>query len=216
MKNISFKLTSLLVLVLLMQGCNNDDFEGSDTFTTINRNLETFNSVVVNDIITVNVNENTVQSVGIMVNENLKTAIKTTVSDHVLTLSLEDGSYENATFIVNISTPELQSLQLNDAATGTLKFDGDQLKVEVNGSSELSLEGSAITLNTTLNDAGRINGFLYNASIVNAMSGDASLLEISCSRQLNGEVGQSSTLRYKGTPIINAATSENGRIINAN
>jgi hypothetical protein len=45
---------------------------------------------------------------------------------------------------------------------------------------------------------------------------DDSELSITCNSELNGSVSDDSILRYKGSPVINATTSDGGEIIDAN
>lgn len=208
---------STLLLSLLNFGCSKeDDFTGSDTIITVTRELSSFTKILAQDDLTVKVRQGTAQLVEVTVNDNLQNQLKTEVDNNTLNIALENGSYSNANFEVNILMPDLESLQLNDNTRGDIALDLNELELTVNGSSELQLAGSAQTLNINNNDAGEIEGFDFTTAVLNINARDASELEITCSDELNGTVNQAATVRYRGTPTINASTSEDGQIIDAN
>ncbi len=206
----------LLLTLIFLNGCSKDDFTGSDNIITITRDLPEFTKIDVQTSLEVNVIQSNTQIVEIMVNDNLQSRITTNVSNNTLFISLKDGSYENDTFVVNIQLPNLERLQLNDDTRGSVNFTSNQFEFEVNGSSQLSLDGSSEILNTEINDDGKISAFSFATAVLNTRSRDASELEITCSNELNGTVYEASKVSYRGTPTINAQTSEDGQIINAN
>ena len=209
------KLFFFLSLILLA-GCSDEDFTGSDNIITITRDLASFNKIVAETDLKVNVMQGPTQLVNVRVNDNLQNQLITRVNNNTLTISLESGSYDNATFELDIQMPELERFQLDDNTQGSIVFDLDQLIVEVNGSSELDLEGSAQTLVVRNNDAGEISGFSFIANVVEVDARNASKLEINCKDTLNGRVTQAAEVRYRGQPVVNATSNEAGEIIDAN
>ncbi|MEO0338127.1 MAG: head GIN domain-containing protein [Bacteroidota bacterium] len=211
-----FNLSLLACAFIFFSGCSSDDFNGSDNIISITRSLASFDKIVAENALTVNVIEGNTQNVEIQVNENLQDQIRTQVSNGTLTISLERGSYRNATFEVYIQLPDLERLQLDDATEGEIVFDLDQLELELNGSAKLDLSGSAQTLTINNNNAGEIDGFSFTTATLNVEARDAAELEITCTNTLNGSVQNAAEVRYRGIPDVNATTSDAGKIINAN
>ena len=117
---------------------------------------------------------------------------------------------------MNIQVPVLERLQLNDNTRGIVNFTTNQLEFEVNGSSQLELQGSSEVLNTILRNAGKLDAFSFETNILNTTSRDASEIRITCNGDINGTVNQASKVYYRGSPSINAQTSDAGQIINSN
>lgn len=206
----------LILLAFLILGCSDDTFEGSDNIITVTRELPAFTNIVAGNDMQINVVQKSTQIVEVIVNENLQSQLKTIVDNNTLILSLEAGSYDNATLTVNIEMPSLEFFELNDNTRGSVGFSARQLGLKVSGSSRLHLEGASEVLNTTLNNAGIINGFSFSTDTLNTNSGDASELEITCNSALDGTVNQASIVRYRGTPTVSAQISESGRVVAVN
>ena len=206
------------LLCVLIVGCDTDfnKFEGSDNLVTITRDLSSFDQIVVNDDMDVNVTQSNIRLVEVVVNANLQAQLITRVNNNTLELSLADGSYRNENFEVNIQIPNLETISLNDNTRANVNITSDKLEVNVNDSSDLILKGSANILNINNNDDGSIKGFLFATEILNTSSDDASHLEITCNGELNGNVSDAAKVRYRGTPTVTAQTSDAGRIIDAN
>lgn len=208
----------LLLTIIILTGCSksNDYFNGSDNMITLTRDLPGFTKIVAESCLEVKVTKNSTQIVEVVVNDNLQEQLITSVSNGTLFISLADGNYRNDNFTVNIQLPSLERLELDDDTQGDVNFTSDHLEFEVNDSAELNLKGSAEILNAIIDDDGKINGFSFTAEVVNATINDDSELEITCIKELNGTVDDDSEISYRGMPVINVQTSDNGKIINAN
>ena len=90
------------------------------------------------------------------------------------------------------------------------------MEIVINDAAKLQLEGGAQLLQVKNNDAGKIMGFEFVADQLDIRAKDASESEFSCVNALIGNVTQAAVVRYKGYPNIDASTSEDGRIIDAN
>ncbi|MDA9844191.1 DUF2807 domain-containing protein [Flavobacteriaceae bacterium] len=216
MKNNILTLAFLFSFCVLFTSCSKDDFDGSDTLITITRDLPDFTRVLAENDMEVEIVYGDTQTVEITVNDNLQNQLRTNVSNNTLRISLEDGSYDNAVFKTKIQIPNFERLQLNDNTRGKVDYSASQLEFEVKGSSVLDLQGSANVITTIIRDNGEINGFSFTTDVLNTTSRDASELTITCDDEINGTVQQASEVRYRGTPSINAQTSDAGQIINAN
>jgi len=212
-------INSILPLTLTLVcslSCSDDTFEGSDTVVEITREFPSFKSVSASTDLFVKVATGNDQLVKVMVNENLQDQLKTEVSGDELNISLADGSFENATFIVDITLPELKSLELNDNTKAEVSFTGDHLDLAVSGSSSLEISGVAQSLGASVSAVGTIQGFGLETDSVIVNAKDASSLEITCLSSLEGSVEDAAIVRYRGTPTIEVQTSDAGQVLDGN
>ncbi|MEL6561031.1 MAG: DUF2807 domain-containing protein [Bacteroidota bacterium] len=212
MNKLLIKYVIFLTGTWLIFGCNEPDFVGSDTLVTLDRQLPAFTSIEVSTDLEVKISKGAQQQVKVTSNDNLSEQLKTVVSNGQLAIELESGSYDDATFIVEIQLPELELLELNDNTRANLAFDNERMSIIVKGSSTAEISGNTDALNTEVRDNGTIRGFQYTARQVNTQSRDASLLEINCVEQLSGSVNQAAEVIYTGSPTLNISQSENGRV----
>ena len=208
----------LLLFTALFSSCDKDgeSFEGSDTIIEVVREFSSFDKIIARDAVEINVIMSETQKVEIVVNDNLQDKLITRVDNNALEILTADGSYTNARFRVNIEIPSLVSLQLNDGTAGAVDFTTKDLQIEVDDSSVLALRGSSETLTADVNDAAKVKAFNFTTDVLNTNCGDASLLEITCNQELNGTVTDAAIVQYMGMPTINAQTSDEGQIIDAN
>lgn len=212
------KLLLMIGLVMLLgSSCSkNKEFQGSDNLVTVTRNLFQIKKIVAKNSVRVIIVEGATQKVQVRVNENLEDQLITFVSDNTLNLYLESGSYENATFEVTVEIPNLERLELSDAAQATLDRNAQSLELKVSDGAILDLIGSAQNLTIYGSDAAEINGFAFEAAVVETELEDASTLEIRCNNTLNGVIKDAAQVSYKGNPTINLQVKDAGKVINAN
>lgn len=206
----------ILTILLVTVSCENEDFEGSDTLITEERVLNEFTRIEVEDVVNVRVTRGSTQRIEVTTNENLSDQIKTQVNNGTLNISLEPGSFRDATFEVVIQVPELDYLELRDATKGVLDLTTDELSLKVSGSSKLELQGEAISLTTSVNDAGRIEGFAFVTGTLQTASKNASVIEISCDEEISGTASDASRISFRGMPTVNVQLSDAAQIIDAN
>lgn len=206
-----------LMSLFLMSSCGkNDDFLGSDELITTTRDVADFTKINVQNDMVVYVTHGNPQTVEITVNNNLQDQLFTDVSNNVLNLSLQGGSYENATFIIRVTMPTLEKIQLNDNTKGFVNATSDDLEVEIKGSSRLEIQGSSQVLNAIMKDDGRLNGFSFETTRLNTESKDASEIRITCTDIITGSVSQAAKVFYRGAPTIDTQISDAGSVVNSN
>ena len=216
MKNAMKRYGLWVLLIPALVSCGEEEFTGSGNIITVIREVEAFSSIEANNALEVKVSQGPNQLVEVTVNDNLQNQILTQVSNGTLVIALVAGSFDNATFVVNVQVPDLDRFRLNDATRATISFDTDQLDLSVNDAANLRLEGTADTLNISSDNAALVSGFSFSADVVNVTSRGASAIEITCNSELNGTVRDAARVLYKGFPEIKATTSDAGRITNSN
>jgi len=205
-----------LALCLFLSACSNNSFIGSDNIVTITRDLAEFTKIEAEDALDLKINQGDEQLLEVMVNDNLQDQLITVVRNNTLSISIANGSFQNETFVVNITIPMLESLRLADATNAAVDFTSAELEFDINDASELNLRGSSETLDLKVYDASTVSGFSFSTEVLNTTCEDASEIEITCNSELNGTVRDASIVSYRGMPVINASTSDEGEIIDAN
>jgi len=202
--------------LFLFTVCEKDVFEGVSTLDTTPRTVAPFTKIKVGSVIEVFIEKSDQQSVVIETNSNLTDQVLTTVNQNTLEVSLKKGNYKNITVRIYIKVPHIEKLEFEDSSNGHLIFQTETLALELSGSAEVTLEGSANTLNTELKNAGILHGYLFPKSVVNTKSEDASLMEINCIDALNGKVSEAAKVYYRGTPTFNVELTEGGSVLSSN
>ena len=217
MKNSILKTTALFLAILSLASCSeNEDYRGSDNLIVISRNLPDFQNIKAEDYMIVNIIQGPVQEIQITVNENLQDNLLTEVVNNTLQISIEDGSYRNSTFIVDIQIPFINRLEFEDNIQGEMNMNVETLDLEIDGASRLDLFGQAETLNLKLADSGNVYGFNFLVDVLNAELKDAAIVEITTNDEINGSARDAAKLRYRGRPSLNISTRDAAQIIDSN
>jgi len=196
--------------------CETEKFTGSGNVISITRDLEDFTAIVANNALEINIVHGPVQQVELMVNDNLEDRFLTQVNDGTLVVSIASGSYDNATFRVNVQVPDLNRVQFNDATVGNLDYETDQFELIAKDASDVNMQGTADQLTIRMEDAAFVSGFSFVSTIVNVTAEDAATLEITCNETLNGEVRDAVEVVFKGNHELLVSMSSAGTITDAN
>ncbi|NVK48651.1 MAG: DUF2807 domain-containing protein [Cyclobacteriaceae bacterium] len=217
MKNYILKNSFILLSLFLLASCDlTEDYRGSNDLITLERDLSSFQNIIAEDHMTVNITQGPVQQVSVTTNSNLTENLITRVEDNTLRIDLKNGSYRSTTFIVDIQIPDLKKLRFDDAVDGELFLMSEEVTIEMHDAAEIYLMGNADVLNIDMTDASKIFGYEFLANTVNLRSEDASKLEISVIDLLQGKATDGSKISYKGNPTINVKTEDAAKVINEN
>ncbi len=125
---------------------------------------------------------------------------------------------------VRVTMPALTSLEISGANHAVVSgFEGDdlrleasgasevdmkssfrQLSVEASGASSVTLSGAGTGLDAAVNGASRLKAFGYEAENCNIKVNGASKAEMNVSKELNAEANGASEILYKGLPKISS------------
>jgi len=214
-KSINY-LSLFLIFILLLASCSKDELRGSDPIISKTVNVNPFSKIQIFDDMEVYITKGSEQNIEIRANENLIDRLLTEVNETTLTLQLEPGSYEKATFEVRIQVPTLELLEMNDNTRADLTIRSNALSLIMRNAAQLELSGNAAMLNTLLEGSSQIQGFNFTTELLETVSRDASSMEINCTTAINGILTNASSVLYRGTPALNAEIREAGQLLNAN
>jgi len=103
-------------------------------------------------------------------------------------------------------------LLVDGSLSGNLVLDTEKLTVEVNGTADMTLSGSASIANITVDGAGTLNALeleTKDSSVELSGSGDISL---SCSDTLNIQIDGAGNITYRGAPSVQQQIDGAGNI----
>lgn len=227
MKRIRPHIFIALISFALLTSCLDDDFntgngerfQGSGVVITETRELASFDAIVSSPVIELVVTHGMNQSVVVSSDDNLIDRVITRVSsDGLLTIELEEGSYENLTLQVNIVIPELISVE--NLGAGAIDIRGftnqESLTLKNTGAASFSLEGSATELIIELLGAGNIAAFDFAANTVSINLTGSGNIEVSASELISGSLLGAGNIHYRGEPTIDVNITGAGSVVDAN
>ncbi len=237
--------TDIISTTITINGISNssDCIAGEGTIITSSVNdLPTYHGIQLKSVFNVNVTKGTENMISINGYENLIEHLDFKVENDILILQFEEGCYNNVNLIVDVTIAnlnlidnsgtgnilinsnfdELENLELNSNATGSIKTNAvtlnvaNKLSVNLNGTGGIELNGMTSLLEVNNDGTGTFKGFdmiANEAVITNNSTGNT---EINVSTQLEAIITSTGNISYKGTPTIESTISGIGQLIDAN
>jgi len=235
----------LILLVISLTSCNltnRDCINGEGNITTEVLSLSDFEGIHLAGPENVMISQGSIQEVKVVGHPNIIKALKTTISNNIWDLRLDDGCYSNYELAVEITVPTIRSLELSGSGSILVNdFDNQSaLNIEINGSGRITLnEFEGITnFEATLNGSGYFKAnndivTLRNLNLNNRGSGSIFCFELHSDNCTVNSIGSgnvqvtatnlldvmitgSGDVFYKGTPRIVQNINGTGHLINAN
>ena len=209
-----------LVIFMLFISCDTDEtINGSGNLITETRGATPFTKVSSEGVFEVTIIQGATQSVEITADDNVIGRVKTRVVNDELQLYLDDDySYSGITLRANISATRLNGL-FNSGAGNMTVTDVDEdgaFSVGNFGSGNISIEGSASSLNIVDEGSGNIGAFDFLVADGTVNIEGSGVAEVNCSDNLDVVIQGSGIVYYKGNPSVNSSISGSGRVVDAN
>ncbi len=211
---------------------------GSETLVTQVRSHVPFHSVELFTVGTVNVRPGNEQRVAITVNDNILEFVRTMVSGGTLMINLDQGKrYSNLNLTVDLTMNDLEALSNSGAGSiiGTNPFAVDNVRLNLTGAGQITLQLDAAELDSTLSGAGNIvlNGAVGLHRIVHSAAGNilsfglisettninlsgAGRAEVWVNQLLDVNISGAGSVYYKGRPTIVQNITGAGQLVDAN
>lgn len=237
------KLAATILLAstaLLSSSCNRiasafmPSVSGDGNITTENRQTEAFKSVSFEGAYVVVLTQGPTQEIRIETDKNLLTHIATTVSNGELTVKSEDNLSPTKSITVYISNPTYNKIESAGSSkiSATTPINSDDLKLDIAGSGNYTLEVHTPKLATDISGSGTMNlsgdataqkvdiagsGNIKAANLTSesaaidiAGSGDAF---INVSKSIKASISGSGRVKYSGTATdIHSDISGSGKV----
>lgn len=211
-------LVLLFVLLTFLSSCSKDAILGSGDLITQSRDVEPFTKVSSKGVFEVTILHGESQSVEITADNNIMNHVRTRVSNKELLLYLDDDkNYRDITIYANITVTQLNGIRNSGAGNmNIIDLETDNFSIDNSGSADITIDGTATSLNVDNEGSGDIFGFDFlvdNCSVDIVGSG---FLEIYCSDKLDVTIDGSGDVYYMGNPVIQSNIKGSGAVINSN
>jgi hypothetical protein len=189
--------------------------------TAVTRQLESFNSVILNGIGIVHIHKGA-QSIKLAGNESSLKVFETSVKNGNLTMGFGKSiclhpfkKYEPLE--IDICMPEIKKITINgNGIIKTDEFDFSSLTVVLNGNATVETAGTTPSLILNCTGNAKFSGFSLSAQKVNAKCTGNVYAEIYAEENLVASVTGSGKIIYHGNPKIEKKTSGIGEILKDN
>jgi hypothetical protein len=200
-------LAGALAVALLYQfdvfgGSSSSTTEGSGVAATQTRALTAFDSVELAGANNVVIRVGTEQSVVVRADDNLLNRVTTDVKSGTLVIGNTSGTFTtNTPMSVAVTVPSLNRLALT--GSGNILVRGirtESLTVTLSGSGNLIGQGTATSLDVTVNGFGNARLTGLAASDVHAVVSGSGNIFVTATKSLDASVPGSGTIIYTGNP----------------
>ena len=238
-----------LFLTLLSCGSNNlpltyNSIHGSGDLVDVLREVESFDSVILNTVGDVNLTFGTEQELVVTVDHNLLKFITTDVTGGVLVIDRNvpnDVKVTGQSLMIDVTMSSLKSLTLDENGVGSFTTDSSKFQVEnVNldlagvGNMDLELEieqrlhlqltgvgnvtlvGSADRFDCEHSAVGNVEAFGLAVNHCTVVSSGVGDTKINVASSLDVTIDSTGSVYYKGRPSIDSLITGTGQLIDAN
>ncbi|MGI8601631.1 MAG: GIN domain-containing protein [Verrucomicrobiales bacterium] len=202
-----------IAAIAVIAGCSRPGIKGDGTIKTEERPISEVSTLVVNGAYRVNWSSGK-PALTISTDQNLLPLIKTIVGENRLRIESEENLAPTKGITIVLSTASLTDVQLNGANNLTAsQLSGQDLKLEANGASDITVDGSVTNLEANLSGASKLNAkFLQTQTAKLSLTG-ASFGYITVTDTLNASISGAGALTYSGNPkAVDKNISGAGRI----
>ncbi|NUP94991.1 MAG: DUF2807 domain-containing protein [Planctomycetaceae bacterium] len=190
-------------------------WRGSGVPGSQSRTLSDFREVRVHGSADVRIQVGQATGAVVRCDDNLLERVRTTVTDGVLLIELEPGSYHFRNRLeVDLATPTLASYGLDGSGDATISgLSGGDLRLGISGSGGIRASGTVDSLVASISGSGSIAArelATRRASVSIAGSGDA---QVWASEALDVSISGSGDVLYRGNPAVNRSIAGSGSIV---
>jgi hypothetical protein len=206
---------SLVATILILSGCYKEKVVGSGNIVSEDRSFNgVFTEIWVDGSIDVMVKQGDSLKIVAKDYENLLPYLKTRISGSRLLVEYEDAWISRSKGEVTVTLPRLTTIDIAGSSDigsiGAFRF--DDILVNISGSGNINLTGSAKKLNMRVSGSGDFNGFdmpIDTARLNITGSGSA---QLNVSKILDVTISGSGDVIYKGDPSVSSNIKGSGRV----
>jgi len=172
--------------------------KGNGKITTVSRVVAPFNGVYISGDFKVNLKVADTQQVKVTIDENLVSAVKTSADGGRLDISLTREIKPSSPIIVDITTPRLSGIWLNNANATITDLKADTVNCEMVGKAKLKVTGTAMLFRATLDDSAQLEAADLATMKADIKTSASSKAEIKASDRLKAVAFGDSKIFYSG------------------
>jgi Putative auto-transporter adhesin, head GIN domain len=207
--------TLFFIILIGMTGCIKEYINGSGEIRSEERvPISSFSRIKVKGSMNVQVKQG--DSIRIMVRDysNILPYIETIVSGNTLIIDYNGAWIRNSEAEVTITLPKLNGIEVSgssDVATlGSFNF--DNLDMNVSGSGNFNVAGTAKSVNVDVSGSGEINGFDMPCDTALIRVSGSGVLRLTVNKLLDANITGSGDVLYKGNPTVQTRITGSGRV----
>lgn len=209
MRSKRYWLLACLVALSLLSGCffniGNNGVRGSGIVKTESRKVAGFSSISFKSVGKVTVQQTGKESLTIAADDNILPLLESRVADNTLYLTLAKDGRMNPTkpieFVVEVKS--LESLDTDGVGSVEAQgIQGKRLAVAMDGVGEVTIAGSADTLDLSLSGVGSYQGEAFKTKQATVRNSGVGSAVVNVSEQLNADLSGVGSIEYVGSPQV--------------
>jgi hypothetical protein len=189
-----------MATVAVIAGCSRHGIKGDGVIKTENRPIADFSALVVKGGYKIRWSTGK-PALTISSDQNLLPLVKTIVSGNTLQIDWEENLVPTKGITITLSSGSLADVQLTGAINLTAgQLSGHDLKLESNGASVISVDGSVANLEAKLSGASKLNAKSLQTQTATLSLDGASYGDVTVTDTLNASISGAGVLTYSGNP----------------
>ena len=190
----------LLAAVAVSGGCSRPGIKGDGTMKTENRPVSDFSALHVSGAYQIKWSSGK-PALTISTDQNLLPLITTSVNGKTLEIDWKETLRPTRGITINVSSASLTDMQLNGAVSLTASnLSGGDLKLESNGASSISVDGSVTNLDANLSGASKLDAKSLRTQTATVSLNGACYADVTVTETLNASIAGAGALTYGGNP----------------
>ena len=190
--------------------------KGSGNVTSETRTISGVTSIDLAGSADVDITFGETESLVVEAEDNIIALIETEVQNGQLVIGRKSGAGYSCTkpVTVHVTLKSLEAVSLSGSGSISVpNFKGDTIKVDLSGSGDINVSGTADSAEMTVGGSGRINGEQLKANSVEVSIDGSGSASVYASEQLDATIEGSGRIRYSGNPAdINQNVNGSGGI----
>jgi hypothetical protein len=200
-----FRVLMVSILVVLLAACagpaaSGETVTGSGKVVSRSFPLEGFSRIDADNTARVEVTRSGGFTVEVKVDDNLASQLDVSVVGGTLHIGLKDGAYNHVTLQAQVTMPELSGVTLDGASTLRGELGGEDLDVNLNGASRVTLTGTAGRVEIDVNGGSQVLLGDLAAGDVELNANGGSRVEVNSSGAVSGQANGGATIIVSGSP----------------
>jgi uncharacterized protein YjbI with pentapeptide repeats len=193
----------LIGAIAVIAGCSPPGIKGDGAMKSANRPIPDFSALEVTGAYQIKWSSGK-PALTISTDQNLLPLVTTSVTGNTLHIDWKENLRPIKGITINVSSASLTDVQLNGAVSLTgSNLSGNGLKLESNGASSISVDGSVTNLEANLSGASKLNAKSLQTQAAKVSLNGASYADVTATETLNASIASISgtgLLTYSGNP----------------
>ena len=190
----------VVAAIAVIAGCSRFGIKGDGAIKTENRQIADFSALEVSGAYQINWS-NGKPGLTISTDQNLLPLITASVSGNTLQIESKENLRPTKGITINVSSASLTDVLLNGAVSLTASnLSGPDLKLESNGASSISADGSVTNLEANFSGASKLNAKSLQTQTATLSLSGASYADVTVTNTLNASISGAGLLTYSGNP----------------